>query len=239
MRETCMNLPINPSDKILIIAPHADDESIGCGGLMATYGSQCDILLLTDGRKGYDSRIDTVDEEQLVRLRKEELRRAAALCGIEHVLCLDIPDGCVDLHADRITRFDITGYDYLFVPNQYERHKDHFAAAKLALRMKKQQHARAQIYAYEVWSPIPTPTVALDITHVIETKRQMVAQYQTQIKYKDYVRMAMGLNQYRGVGFDMEYAEVYAQLVSRTPLQQLYDRLPNSVRKLLRKLRHA
>ena len=42
-------LEIRPTDKICILAPHADDESIGCGGLLALYGKQCDVVLLTDG----------------------------------------------------------------------------------------------------------------------------------------------------------------------------------------------
>lgn len=48
-----MNVLINNNDKILVVAPHADDESIGCGGLLSLYGNQTDLLLITDGSKGY------------------------------------------------------------------------------------------------------------------------------------------------------------------------------------------
>lgn len=48
-----MDVIIKSTDRILVIAPHADDESIGCGGMLSLYGPQCDILLLTDGRKGH------------------------------------------------------------------------------------------------------------------------------------------------------------------------------------------
>lgn len=231
-----MNLTIQPNERFLIIAPHADDESIGCGGLMLRYGPQGDILLLTDGRKGYDSRIDTVDEDALARTREAELHRAAGMCGIRSVTCLGLPDGSVSQNAKRILETDITGYDYIFVPNLSERHKDHRAAAELAHTMKRRQHARAQIYQYEVWSPIPDPTMVLDISDVMAQKKELVSQFRSQIKYVDYVRMTCGLNQYRGVAFGCDYAEVYAPLIRKSPLRRLYDRLPTSIRRVLHRL---
>lgn len=44
-------LELNPDDKCLVIAPHADDESIGCGGLLLKYPDNCDVVVLTDGAK--------------------------------------------------------------------------------------------------------------------------------------------------------------------------------------------
>ena len=231
-----MNFTIQPHERILIVSPHADDEAIGCGGLMLKYGSQCDILLLTDGRKGYNSKIDTVDEDALSRQRESELRSAADLCGIRSITCLRIPDGGVSTHADQIRNVDITGYDYLFVPNQYERHKDHHAAAILLGKMKQQQRAHGRILQYEVWSPIPSPSIVLDISDCMAQKEQLVSMYHSQTKYKDYPSMAHGLNQYRGVGFNLAYAEVYAPLEIKSPLRRLYDRLPRRVRTLLHRL---
>lgn len=231
-----MDLTIKPDERFLIIAPHADDESIGCGGLMLRYGPQGDILLLTDGRKGYNSRIDSVDEDALAQTREAELRTAAALCGIRRVTFLKIPDGTVAEHGHLVEAVDITGYDYIFVPNLHERHKDHAAAAQLTMRMKRKQGARAKIYQYEVWSPIPDPSVVLDITDVMSQKEALVAIYRSQTKYKDYVRMTRGLNQYRGVGFDVGYAEVYAPLVYKSLPRRLYDHIPRPVRILLHRL---
>lgn len=48
-----MNLRIKESDRILIVAPHPDDETLGCGGILAKYGEKCDVLLITDGRLGF------------------------------------------------------------------------------------------------------------------------------------------------------------------------------------------
>ena len=43
---------ISREDRILIIAPHPDDEIIGVGGMLLSYTSQCDIIVLTDGAIG-------------------------------------------------------------------------------------------------------------------------------------------------------------------------------------------
>ena len=45
-------ITIKPNDKCLVLAPHADDESIGCGGLLLKYPNNFEVVVLTDGRKG-------------------------------------------------------------------------------------------------------------------------------------------------------------------------------------------
>ena len=41
---------------ILVVAPHADDETLGCAGLLLKYKDITDVLVLTDGRKWYPER---------------------------------------------------------------------------------------------------------------------------------------------------------------------------------------
>lgn len=72
--ENCMEFVIDKEDKILIVAPHPDDESIGCGGLLALYGKQCDVRLLTDGRRGKSEQRKNVSDNEIIATRKEELR---------------------------------------------------------------------------------------------------------------------------------------------------------------------
>lgn len=230
-------MKFSENDRILVIAPHPDDESIGCGGLLIQYGSQCDILVLADGRKGYHSR-DTVDEEALVRTREQELRQAAAIAGVGRVFFLSIPDyNVADRQAD-VSAFDISKYDVILTPNHTERHRDHCVVTGIVARMRARQNRSAKLYEYEVWSPIAAPTHILDISDVMDTKLEMVSQHRSQIKYVDYRSMTLGLNKYRGAGFGFAYAEAYRFIPYRTPLQQLYDRLPAVLRTWIRKLRH-
>ena len=72
-------MKINQDDKILIVAPHPDDESIGMGGFLSLYGPQCDVLLVTDGRKGHKGTVEDIDE--FILKRKQEVKSA---CQIAH-----------------------------------------------------------------------------------------------------------------------------------------------------------
>ena len=49
-----MKLTLNPDERILVVSPHPDDESIGCGGLLAKFYGKCDVHLVTDG---YDEQL--------------------------------------------------------------------------------------------------------------------------------------------------------------------------------------
>lgn len=66
-------LAIEENKKVLVVAPHPDDESIGCGGLLSMYGVQIDVMLLTDGRKGHDDGV--IDDEKCASIREQEIRQ--------------------------------------------------------------------------------------------------------------------------------------------------------------------
>lgn len=224
------------TDRILVVAPHPDDESIGCGGLLLKYGPQCDILVLADGRRGYNSK-DDVDEDALVLTREQELRQAAALAGVNRIFHLRIPDYHVADSRETIAAFDISGYDVILTPNRAERQADHSAVTGFLQQMRDRQNPRAKLYEYEVWSPLPAPTHILDISDVMDAKLNMVSQHRSQLKYVDYRAMTHGLNQYRGAGFSCAYCEVFSLVPYRNRLQRLFDRLPLPIRSLVRGLR--
>jgi LmbE family N-acetylglucosaminyl deacetylase len=66
-------LQISPSNTILVIAPHSDDESLGCGGLLLKYPKQCDVVVVTDGRYGG---LPNQTHDEIIKIRQEELIQA-------------------------------------------------------------------------------------------------------------------------------------------------------------------
>ena len=67
-------LNIDKEDKILVVAPHPDDETLGAGGLLALY-NHCDVIVVTDGRMGNPE----WNADKTVRVREKELEEAMEL----------------------------------------------------------------------------------------------------------------------------------------------------------------
>lgn len=88
-------LPIK--ERILIIAPHPDDEVLGCSGLIQRSlkeGKQVDVVILSGGGKSH-SGCCSIDEKELVESRRALSRTAAGILGLplNHLHFLDYPDG--------------------------------------------------------------------------------------------------------------------------------------------------
>ena len=215
---------------MLVISPHADDESIGCGGLLALYGKQCDLVLLTDGRKGHTTK-EYGNEEKLVKVRKEEFLNAAQIAGVNKVVFLDIEDGTVFKNKKKITdNLDVKNYNYIFVPNRFESHLDHRVVYPIIKELKKKQKSDAIIYEYEVWTPLQHPTWFLDITSVSEKKRNMISQHISQLADVDYVTKGLALSCYRGMFNNSLYAEAYAHSAYSGIKKYIYEKLPQNMK---------
>ena len=71
---------------------------------------------------------------------------------------------------------------------------------------------------------------------LMKRKLDMVRQYQSQIRFLDYEAMTEALNRYRGAGQKIKYAEVYSFVPQLSMIKRIYQKLPLSFRKWLRKV---
>lgn len=202
-------MAIKKSDRILVVAPHPDDESIGCGGLLQKYGSQSDVLLLSNGCRSYNQAQEKVDENLLAQTRKLEFAEAMKTCGVAKTTVLGIPDREIYKNYATVRTCDVREYDYIFVTSRFEQSQDHKHAYYFLKKMVKKQRAKAVLVEYEVWTPIHEPTLVLDISDVIERKLQTIAFYRSQLKCYDYVNFALGLSLYRGGRFKKKNVEAF------------------------------
>lgn len=200
---------LNDNERMLIVAPHPDDETLGCGGLMALYGNRCDVLLLTNGRKGKSEKRKNCSDDEIIEVRKKELLKALDIAGVENLFCLDIPDSELRNHRKSVLRFNAKDYQYIFVPNSNEDHPDHKAANKFFKAMRFWGKTKARIYEYEVWTPVRIIDVLIDISSVEDKKKQMIMQFESQLECKNYLNAGMGLSHYRGVGCNSSAAEAF------------------------------
>lgn len=198
-----MSLSLDNSDRILVVSPHPDDESIGCGGLLSLYRGHCDVLLATDGYR------EDLDNRDISDLRVREFEKATDYLGVNNRILLHIPEGKIKGSTLQFMKVDFKGYRYVCVPNRYESHKDHADLYKVVKQVLKKQGASAELLEYEVWTTIRHPNIKLDISAVAEEKKKAILLHESQIKDLDYVGMILGLNAYRGKGHGCEYAEDY------------------------------
>jgi len=201
-------LNLSSNQKCLCLCPHADDESIGMGGLLSLYPENFEVILLTDGRKG----IKDLPEEEVIKIREEEFKCAMGVNkGIQHT-CLRIKDKQLINNFDLFKTIDIEKYDYIFVPNIIDQHPDHKAISILLKKLLEsgiKTKPDLKICFYEVWSALGFVNAFVDISQVIESKKNMINCYKSQTSQKDYEYHALGLNQYRGMFKDKKYVEAF------------------------------
>jgi N-acetylglucosamine malate deacetylase 1 len=203
---------------MLIVAPHQDDEAIGCGGalvLQVRSGKSAAIVLLQDGADGHEEL--GMPRRALTELRNEESRQAAAAVGVEAPVFLDHPRLAESVpQASEQVRGIVKQRkaDAIFVPFVLDAHPDHRWANYILAEALKGIDWNIRVFGYEVWG-LCIPNVLVVIDDVIEDKMRMVSCYTWANRAIDYVQSTRGLNMYHsrmlGAG-ECRYAERFFEL---------------------------
>jgi LmbE family N-acetylglucosaminyl deacetylase len=207
-------------DSMLVVAPHQDDETIGCGGALALQvrakKSAC-VVLLHDGADGHDELGMT--RPQLVALRNQESVRAAAVIGMEPPVFLSYPDlkASSDTAAEALRGIIADRkVDAVFIPFMLDGHADHRKANYILAAALKKIDWNVRVFGYEVWG-LSIPNVIVVIDSVIEQKLDMLRCFDFANKAVDYVNSTQGLNMYhsRMLGSGVcKYAERFFEIPS-------------------------
>jgi N-acetylglucosamine malate deacetylase 1 len=198
--------------RILVIAPHPDDESLGCGGTLAQLAPSCDIhvLLVTNGDGGGDLPAGTS------QARKAEMDNAVRTLGIAHpVLHFDEPDGrFADSPRYRSALADVVARlqpNWVFLPWLHDSHADHARIARASSQVLARTSVDLLLY-YETWVPVPATHVN-DITATLDAKQRAIRCHETALRHGNYLEAIVGLNAYRGLylgGGKPVWAEAFA-----------------------------
>lgn len=186
---------IRKDDRILIIAPHPDDESIGCGGLISMYPAQCEILVMTDGAQS-DKKILP---EAMREIRKNEFISAMKISGINDYRMLDYPDGELIFHPECLHDVEWNKYTKIMIPYHQEAHSDHRAVYQFLIDILKDiRFQNMEVLQYETRQAVNTDQVYyIDVSEAINKKKLLISQYKSQIKAYDYVGFSESLMRYR------------------------------------------
>jgi LmbE family N-acetylglucosaminyl deacetylase len=209
-----------PRGRVAVVAPHPDDESIGCGGVIALHrrqGDEVHLIVVTDGDAGDPER--RFPRDGYVERRREECRRAATLLGAAPPVFLGFGDQRLE-HAPRLRAelrraLDAVRPDVVYHPAVAELHPDHHVAGAATLLVTGGLKTVVRSFAYEIWAPL-VPTHVIDVSPVWDVKHSAVACYASQLAYNDYARAIAGLNAYRAIFLPRaSYVEAFAETTVR------------------------
>lgn len=209
-------IKIDSFEKLLIIAPHPDDESIGCGGLLLQYSTQCDVICMTDGRQGQGD----VSPQMLANIRNGEFASAMSFANPHEYKMLDVADGTLCAHLDALEGVDFSIYTKVFVTGPEDRHPDHTAVLTALKRACIKQKAENEIYVYEVHRKLGNVTHILPIGEVLEKKKELIRFYSSQIKNYPFDELIIGINRERGMG------KGYCEGFCKVELSEIPDVIP-------------
>ena len=240
MQSESQLIPYHATDltgkKVLVLAPHPDDETIGCGGTLALHreaGDPVKVVVLTNGAKG--DMAGTWDREAYVRLRREEAVKACACLGVSDLEFWEYEDrGLANSHGaveKMIRLFERFRPDLVYAPSPLEIHPDHRAVCRLAAEAVRGCEGPFETAFYEIGQPVSVNTL-VDITGVVDRKRAALSAYQSQLKERPYDDLSLALSRYRSATLPAgaRYGEGFlvwsAEAVRRTgPLSLLLERL--------------
>jgi LmbE family N-acetylglucosaminyl deacetylase/glycosyltransferase involved in cell wall biosynthesis len=199
--------------KVMVLAPHADDEVIGCGGTIARVlerGGCVEVVIVSDGRLG-----DPAGHcaEDIGALRRREAEAAARELGLTSIRFLGMPDGMLDseprLRESLSAAVQAFEPDWIFVPSSEDAHLDHRAVANAAFDLLSGMNGGRRCFEYEVWVPVAADWL-VDVTEVYPLKERALARYELPLRYKDYLTSARGLACYRGMQLEAVSARAEA-----------------------------
>jgi len=202
--------------RFTIVAPHPDDEIIGCGGLAAKW--------IERGLTGHVIWVSGRDDPE----EEAEARAAARALGLAEVTTLGLPG--VGLTYDRpalarlVDALRQSAPDVLFIPHADEGDDAHRLSHRLAVEAEwlaahpwpgastPPLRARPRlVLEYEVWTPIADPSYVVDVTAWMPTKLDALRHHRRQLEVCRLDRAVEGLGRYRGeMLLGVPYAEAYA-----------------------------
>lgn len=184
-----------PGKNILVVAPHLDDEVIGCGGLIHTYcaNSAAVTMLFCSSGSGGPCTEDAAQRAKKQIERIVESKDATAYLGpVRQIYCNHTERRLkVDLghSTELVALLNREQFDAVYTPGPNEMHPDHRAVWEWVRRSVQCSRTVTQIYLYEVWGTCH-PNVLLRLSESAwQGKIASIHCYKSQFEHFDYGRL--------------------------------------------------
>ncbi|MEX2476015.1 PIG-L deacetylase family protein [Marinobacter sp.] len=185
---------------MLIASPHPDDETLGCGGLIArcaALGCAVAVLAMTRGEASHPG--DTDWQARLGGIREREQRNALKVLGLTDpdIIRLALPDGGLEhLEPEQSSQLrdcilrvmQSRSIRTVFVPAIDDCHADHRMTARLLANVVV-DHPVGHFFSYQIWPPEERPPrvsaneckYTHDISDLVALKREAIYQHRSQL----------------------------------------------------------
>ncbi len=209
--------------KILVIAPHPDDEVLGCGGTLGRFSHEGHSVVLCIVTKAYTPEWSA----EYIRKKSEEIIKSNKKIGIHQTIFLDYPAVKLDTIPqkelnDSLYKIVVSQKpDLVFIPHHGDLNLDHRLVHESALVATRPFSTNVnKILAYETlseteWGCMGTPfrpNVYIDISGFIGLKKEAMQLFETEVKKAPHPRsteLISVLARKRGSEIGIEYAEAF------------------------------
>ncbi|MCC6406053.1 MAG: PIG-L family deacetylase [Planctomycetes bacterium] len=205
--------------RVLVFAPHPDDEVLGLGGTLALHaarGDQVRVVIVTDGAAGARE----PERSAIARTRAAESRAAAAELGLADLRFLGCADGALGADAGLCAKLAAELAEFapeaVYLPSPFEYHSDHRALSAAAASVVAESGASEALF-YGVNVPLPAG-VLVDVTAVRAKKRAALERFASQRAVLDFVPRAEAADRARALNCelaDVEALEGFARCPAR------------------------
>jgi LmbE family N-acetylglucosaminyl deacetylase len=203
-------LPIDPTDfddkTVLVLAPHPDDEIIGCGGTLARMiesGARVTVIQATDGADSVA--LSKFSEQERREIRLAEAEAVANLIGVQDVLYWREPNGALSGRKEIIDELIETirriRPSLMLVPFMTDIHGEHRVLTRIAseaLGGLRSESTLPEIFQYEVWSLTPANRYC-DVSGEMNRLEELFFLYETAMKIDDFVHFCADRNYYHSL----------------------------------------
>jgi len=196
--------------KIVVFAPHPDDEIFGCGGSILKWleaGHNIHLIYITDNRALIDwgikenqlleecaSRYMDLTNDEIAKIALDEAKNVSRSFGIEknNVHFFKIHDQDAESNIDlgvRLSKEILPNSDRIVLPSDNNNHNDHQATHRIAKETSKQLSLKnTEYYVYALYNVLKAPRekqIKIKIAEYQKRLYELMKGYKTQLCLKD------------------------------------------------------
>ena len=203
----------NSDDRILVLAPHIDDETIGMGGYLLNYGEFIDLIYLTDSNNS------NTDSEKIGEIRKKEAIKIKDITKIKNLEIFPVPNGLVKGYEEdcenRLKKIILENkYNKIFTVSPIDAHVEHRWVTERLFKVVRDFDFIDEIYLYEVSNLLPNFLINSYLPmdkNIFDKKAELYNIFQSQLKDMDF-DIYNSLNRGKGIAMGEYSCEFFTKL---------------------------